>query len=43
MEACGFDVFAIAKKAGWNLVPVGHSSTLQQVSCASLIGLVLVD
>jgi predicted metal-binding protein len=43
MEACGFDVFAIAKKAGWNLVPVGHSSTPQQVSCASLIGLVLVD
>jgi predicted metal-binding protein len=43
MEACGFDVFAIARKAGWKLVPVGHSSTPQQVSCASLIGMVLVD
>ncbi len=43
MEACGFDVFAIARKVGWDLVPVGHSSTLQQVSCASLIGMVLVD
>ncbi len=42
MEACGFDVFAIAKKAGWELVPIGHSSTPQEVSCASLIGLVLV-
>ena len=43
MEACGFDVFAIARKVGWDLVPVGHSSTPQQVSCASLIGMVLVD
>jgi len=43
MEACGFDVFAIARKAGWKLVPVGHSSTPQRVSCASLIGMVLVD
>ncbi len=42
MEACGFDVFAIARKAGWKLVPVGHSSTPQNTSCASLIGLVLV-
>lgn len=43
MEACGFDVFAIAGKAGWKLVPVGHSSIPSEVSCASLIGLVLVD
>ena len=42
MEACGFDVFAIAKKIGWNLVPIGHSSTAKEVKCASLIGLVLV-
>ncbi len=42
MEACGFDVFAIARKAGWDLVPVGHSSTPQNTGCASLIGLVLV-
>jgi hypothetical protein len=37
MEACGFDVFAIARKVGWNLVPVGHSSTPQNTPCASLI------
>jgi predicted metal-binding protein len=43
MEACGFDVFAIAKKVGWNLVPIGHSSDQKNVSCASLIGLVLVS
>jgi predicted metal-binding protein len=42
MEACGFDVFAIAKKVGWNLVPIGHSSDQKEVGCASLIGLVLV-
>ena len=42
MEACGFDVFAIAKKVGWNLVPIGHSSKPKEVTCASLIGLVLV-
>jgi predicted metal-binding protein len=42
MEACGFDVFTIAREAGWKLVPVGHSSTPQNTSCASLIGLVLV-
>jgi len=42
MEACGFDVFSIARKVGWKLVPVGHSSKVQQVPCVSLIGLVLV-
>ena len=42
MEACGFDVFAIAKKVGWDLVPIGHSSRREKVPCASLIGLVLV-
>jgi hypothetical protein len=42
MEACGFDVFAIAKKVGWDLVPIGHSSNQKEVPCASLIGLVLV-
>jgi predicted metal-binding protein len=42
MEACGFDVFAIARKVGWDLVPIGHSSTRDEVPCASLIGLVLI-
>jgi predicted metal-binding protein len=42
MEACGFDVFTIAKKVGWNLVPIGHTSEAQRIPCASLIGLVLV-
>jgi predicted metal-binding protein len=42
MEACGFDVFTIAKKVGWDLVPIGHSSTREGVPCASLIGLILV-
>jgi predicted metal-binding protein len=42
MEACGFDVFAIARKVGWNLVPIGHSSSREKVPCASLIGLILV-
>lgn len=42
MEACGFDVFAIARWMGWPLVPIGHSSKIEQVNCASLIGLVLV-
>jgi predicted metal-binding protein len=42
MEACGFDVFAVAKKVGWDLVPIGHSSNPREVGCASLIGLVLV-
>jgi len=42
MEACGFDVFAIARKVGWNLVPIGHSSIREDVPCASLIGLILV-
>jgi predicted metal-binding protein len=42
MEACGFDVFAIAKRIGWNLEPIGDSSTRKGVQCASLIGLILV-
>mgnify|MGYP005831511303 FL=1 len=42
MEACGFDVFAIAKSMKWPLVPIGHSSRVEEVPCASLIGLVLV-
>lgn len=42
MEACGFDVFAIARRVGWELVPIGHSSRMEEVPCASLIGLVLV-
>ncbi len=42
MEACGFDVFAIAKNVGWELTPIGHSSTREEVPCASLIGLILV-
>jgi predicted metal-binding protein len=42
MEACGFDVFSIARKVGWMLVPIGHTSKAESVPCASLIGLVLV-
>lgn len=42
MEACGFDVFAIAGSMGWPLVPIGHSSKMEEVNCASLLGLVLV-
>lgn len=42
MEACGFDVFTIAKKVGWELVPIGHTSQAKDIPCASLIGLVLV-
>ena len=43
MEACGFDVFTIAARVGWKVVPIGHESTRETVACASLIGLVLVD
>jgi predicted metal-binding protein len=42
MEACGFDVFAIARKMGWQIVPIGHESQVKNIPCASLIGLVLV-
>jgi len=42
MEACGFDVFTIARRVGWNLTPIGDSTPRAQVNCASLIGLVLV-
>jgi len=42
MEACGFDVFAIAGRVGWELVPIGHESRPERIPCASLIGLVLV-
>jgi len=42
MEACGFDVFTIVRKVGWNLVPLGHSSKREEIPCASLIGLILV-
>jgi predicted metal-binding protein len=42
MEACGFDVFAIAQKVGWMLVPIGHASDPKKIPCASLIGLILV-
>jgi len=42
MEACGFDVFSIAQRLDWPLVPIGHRSEVKSVACASLIGLVLV-
>ena len=42
MEACGFDVFAIARKVGWEMVPIGHESKPHEIPCASLVGLVLV-
>ncbi|MBW2060928.1 MAG: DUF2284 domain-containing protein [Deltaproteobacteria bacterium] len=42
MEACGFDVFTIAKRAGWKIVTIGHESEVKNIACASLIGLVLV-
>jgi predicted metal-binding protein len=42
MEACGFDVFAIARKVGWDLHVIGHRSRVEDVPCASLVGLVLV-
>ena len=42
MEACGFDVFTIANRVGWKVVPIGHESSRDTVPCASLIGLVLV-
>ncbi len=42
MEACGFDVFAIAKKMGWPMVPIGHQSQPEKIPCASLIGMVLL-
>jgi predicted metal-binding protein len=41
MEACGFDVFTIARRVGWKVVPIGHESKQDVVPCASLIGLVL--
>jgi len=41
MEACGFDVFAIAEKVGWSVVPIGHTSRVEDIPCASMIGLVL--
>lgn len=43
MEACGFDVFAIAHRLGWPLVPIGASSRPEELPCASLIGLVLLE
>jgi len=43
MEACGFDVFTIASRVGWKVVPIGHESTQETVPCASLIGLVLIE
>ena len=42
MEACGFDVFAIAGRVGWKIVPIGHESKKENIPCAGLIGLVLV-
>lgn len=42
MEACGFDVFAIVKKLGWPMVPIGHRSREKDIPCASLVGMVLV-
>lgn len=42
MEACGFDVFALARKMGWPITTIGHRSQQADIPCASLIGLVLV-
>ena len=41
MEACGFDVFTIVDKIGWEMVPIGHESEVKSTPCASLVGLVL--
>ena len=42
MEACGFDVFSIMQTMGWPMVPIGDRCEVEQVPCASLVGLVLV-
>lgn len=43
MEACGFDVFSIAHKVGWDLTPIGADTDPNTIPCAALIGLILLE
>lgn len=43
LEACGFDVFSIVHKVGWPIIPIGGTSDPDKTSCASLIGLILLE
>jgi predicted metal-binding protein len=43
IEAVGFDVFALARRANWDLYPIGARTSANDVPQGSLIGLVLID
>jgi len=42
MEAAGIDAYTTVRNAGWEMFPVGATTKISDIPCASLIGLVLV-
>jgi len=42
MHAVGMDAYRMATRQGWDIYPVGQSSTLSDIPCVSTMGLVLI-
>jgi len=42
MECAGMDVFTMASSVGWDVYPIGGSTSPADVPCASSFGLVLI-
>jgi predicted metal-binding protein len=42
MEAVGMDAFTMATKFGWEIYPIGHSTSPEEVPHGLLLGLVLI-
>jgi hypothetical protein len=42
MEAVGMDAFTMAAKFGWEIYPVGKSTSAEEVPHGLLLGLVLI-
>jgi len=42
MEGVGMDAFIMAAKVGWDIYPIGASTSPSEVPCGSTLGLVLV-
>lgn len=42
MEGVGMNAFLMAKQVGWDVIPVGHSSTPEEVPYLTSLGLILI-
>lgn len=43
MEGCGMRAIQMARNVGWNILPIGHTTTPEQVPYLMALGLVMID